>query len=975
MPTIRPETPADRGAVAELLGAAFGNADADGCNDESRLVDRLRDEVYRLVVSGAPLPTSGLVAHWRLDEGGGVAAHDSSGNGLDAALINGPVWRPGGGRIGGALQLDGTDDYVDRDLVTTARDNVSMAVWVRWDGGGSPTSSPLAICNGNSATSGYGLWPRKLSDWAVVVECGGVGAVRSSTVINVDTWYYLAAVRGGGTWNIYVNGSMVSTTGNPTPNTPAGRTTLAANQVGAQTFSGLLDDARIYDRSLTLAEVEALASGILADVTGNALDSDGNGSEGPDFTLTFTLDKPPVVKSIALADPSPTNATSVDFTVTFDQDVTGVDDLDFDLTVTDSASGSVAGVVGSGSVYTVTVDTVTGTGTLRLDLVDDGSIQDGTGNALAGSFSSGEAYDIDNTAPVVQSITLADPDPTNATSLSFTLTFSEGITGLNAGDLQVALSGTTGGLFSITPAGVGVYTVTVTASGDGTVGLNLVDDNTITDGAGHALGGPAPNDGDYAGPTYTVDTVPPDAPSVGGPVGPTTNTQPAWTWLAGSGGVGEFRYGFTEGNWIGNDVPDVSYTPSAPLADGTWTLYVQERDDLGNWSDSGSYPVTIDTTGPVVTVDVLFTSGQSPPISGTIDDAAATVSVTVGGNSYPAMNNGPIWTLADGDITPDLAEGTYDAQVMATDALSNSSSDGTTNELVIDLTPPTVTVDAFVTNDTTPPLSGTVDDAAATIQVTVAGTPYAATSNGTTWTLTDGMIAPALAAGTYDIQATATDPAGNVGTDGSAGELVIDTVAPVVTVNTLTTGDKTPPLSGTVNDPGATIQVAVGGNSYAATNSGATWLLADGTISPALAEGTHEVQVTATDTAGNVGTDATMDELEIVAVIVVVEEEDDCAAGTGGERFALLLPLALALAALKRRRARTSASVEGGVGFVSRDSVGYADVECFNSGEIVAAASDGSGVSSVEEWSHCETGAVVDWLCRHTARAVRRRDP
>lgn len=49
MALIRPEMPADRRAVRGILAAAFGNVDAEGLNDEARLVDRLRDEGYARV--------------------------------------------------------------------------------------------------------------------------------------------------------------------------------------------------------------------------------------------------------------------------------------------------------------------------------------------------------------------------------------------------------------------------------------------------------------------------------------------------------------------------------------------------------------------------------------------------------------------------------------------------------------------------------------------------------------------------------------------------------------------------------------------------------------------------------------------------------------------------------------------------------------------------------------------------------------
>ncbi len=72
---------------------------------------------------------------------------------------------------------------------------------------------------------------------------------------------------------------------------------------------------------------------------------------------------------------------------------------------------------------------------------------------------------------------------------------------------------------------------------------------------------------------------------------------------------------------------------------------------------------------------------------------------------------------------------------------------------------------------------------------------------------------------------------------------------PVVKVNALVTNDNTPQLTGTVDDPLATISVTVNGITYAAVNSGlGTWTLADDTIPPALADGIYEVAVTATDT-------------------------------------------------------------------------------------------------------------------------------
>ncbi len=102
--------------------------------------------------------------------------------------------------------------------------------------------------------------------------------------------------------------------------------------------------------------------------------------------------------------------------------------------------------------------------------------------------------------------------------------------------------------------------------------------------------------------------------------------------------------------------------------------------------------------------------------------------------------------------------------------------DAASDAYEIDKTAPAVTVDSLRTSDTTPALSGTVDDAAASIEVTVAQQTHAATNNGDgTWLLADGLL-PVLLSGIYDVAVAATDAAGNTGVDGSAGELRVRAV-------------------------------------------------------------------------------------------------------------------------------------------------------------------------------------------------------
>ena len=127
-------------------------------------------------------------------------------------------------------------------------------------------------------------------------------------------------------------------------------------------------------------------------------DAVGNVSALYGSPVTVSVDSlAPTVVSSNLVNASPTNATSVDFTVTFSEDVSGVDTTDFSLYAPGISGASVSSVSGSGTTRTVTVNTGSRNGTIRLDVLDDNSIQDVAGNPLNGAFSSGPAYTIDKT--------------------------------------------------------------------------------------------------------------------------------------------------------------------------------------------------------------------------------------------------------------------------------------------------------------------------------------------------------------------------------------------------------------------------------------------------------------------------------------------------------------------------------------------------------------------------------------------------
>ena len=106
------------------------------------------------------------------------------------------------------------------------------------------------------------------------------------------------------------------------------------------------------------------------------------------------------MQSIVRASTNPTSGPSVDYTVTFSENVSGVGTADFTTFTTGAISGtSVTGVIGGPMVYTVTVNTGSDSGTLRLDFVDDNTVTDTAGNPTATGFTAGEVYTVNAPTP------------------------------------------------------------------------------------------------------------------------------------------------------------------------------------------------------------------------------------------------------------------------------------------------------------------------------------------------------------------------------------------------------------------------------------------------------------------------------------------------------------------------------------------------------------------------------------------------
>jgi len=204
-----------------------------------------------------------LVGWWKLDDGSGTRAADSSGNANHGTLQGDPQWVTG--RIAGALQFDGVDDFVDvpHNENLTADNEVTVMAWINtprhegpngegWQGILSKSNNPRSY-SFYTNSSGY-----------LHFSTAGIGS-NSSTTVPLNEWVHVCAIVVGGEHQFYINGEPAGTSGSgvvlpgtaDTANVVIGRTQEGANR----SFLGMIDDVRIYMRGLTQDEVQLAMTG------------------------------------------------------------------------------------------------------------------------------------------------------------------------------------------------------------------------------------------------------------------------------------------------------------------------------------------------------------------------------------------------------------------------------------------------------------------------------------------------------------------------------------------------------------------------------------------------------------------------------------------------------------------------------------------------------------------------------------------
>ncbi|MDW8339788.1 MAG: hypothetical protein RMM28_11690, partial [Thermoleophilia bacterium] len=205
----------------------------------------------------------------------------------------------------------------------------------------------------------------------------------------------------------------------------------------------------------------------------------------------------------------------------------------------------------------------------------------------------------DPSAPYVVSIALAGSSPTNASSASWTVVYSEAVTGVDASDFVLSGAGAAGATLSGVSGSGDTYTVVSSIGADGLLRLDLVDDDSIRDLAGTPLGGPGTGNGDFEGEAYLVDRTAPTVASIARAGPSPTNAGPlVWTVTFSEPVSGVHPSDFSLlASGLSGPPTLVSVTPSGPVPTAAWTASASVAGVTG--TNAGSVRLDLASVGVI----------------------------------------------------------------------------------------------------------------------------------------------------------------------------------------------------------------------------------------------------------------------------------------------------------------------------------------------------------------------------------------
>jgi hypothetical protein len=204
--------------------------------------------------AGSGLPSAG---YWRFDEGYGSNAVDSSGNGHNGTLNNGPAWTPG--IAGQALSFNGSNQFVmlHPGPILGVSSHLTIEAWVRWNG---MQGGEQAIYSEGGYSALIELYLREgIPGFSIFGSA--LHEVNATYPIAMGDWHHVAGVYMNGMGGtLYVDGQYAGSNPNMDGTFQAATETDVGRFVdagigGSRYFGGSIDDVRVFTYGRTPGEI------------------------------------------------------------------------------------------------------------------------------------------------------------------------------------------------------------------------------------------------------------------------------------------------------------------------------------------------------------------------------------------------------------------------------------------------------------------------------------------------------------------------------------------------------------------------------------------------------------------------------------------------------------------------------------------------------------------------------------------------
>jgi hypothetical protein len=474
---------------------------------------------------------------------------------------------------------------------------------------------------------------------------------------------------------------------------------------------------------------ETITASIPANAAKDAANNNSMASTSTDNSVIYDTNAPTVTLNKASGQADPANTTPIQFTVIFNEVVTGF--TAGDVSISGIAGTPSVSVTGTGPTYTVSVSGMVNGETVTASIPAN-AVKDAANNNSMASTSTDNSIVYETSAPAV-TINKANSqaDPTNASPIQFTVIFNEVVTGFTAGD--VSISGVAG-TPSVSVTGTGpTYTVSVSGMVNGETVTASIPANAAKDAANNNSMASTSTDNsviyDANAPTVTLN-------KASGQADPANTTPIMFTAT-----FSEAVTGFDQADVM---ITGIAGTPSVSIT-GTGPIYTVSVSGMVNGetvtasipansvkdaadndsvaSTSSDNSVIYDTSAPTVTINkansqadpanttpILFTATFSEAVTG-FDQADVIITGIAGTPTIIITGSGTTYTVSvDGMVTGETVTASVPVNA-AQDAANNNSSAATSSDNSViystDVIPSTILVNSILPTSRSIPVGAT----------------------------------------------------------------------------------------------------------------------------------------------------------------------------------------------------------------------------------------------------------------------------